>query len=390
MPSTLAPAVRLSAAARRRRSSSPVAAAPARVAAGVRRRRPDRPRRPRGRAARCAGTRRGRPSTRTACAPASTRPGASFSPGHAGVDVARPRRQPLRPAAGRRRPGVRRHRERHRLRPGRRHRVPCCGRPTSARRSTRPPCPGSAATSSPTVGITSTPVIDTGPRASSSWWPTEQAGTEAAHHLIGLDLYTGAGAARRGDRPAVGAVAGLRAPAGVAGPDRRPGDHRLRRQLGRLRPLPRPGGLGPRGRVGPVRLRRGRTGPATARARCGWAARPPSVDAQGDVWVATGNSADQRQRPPATTATACSKLSPTAAAARRRSPRPPGTSDNDTDADLGSTAPALLPNGLVFEVGQARAPPTCSTSPASGGIGGQLPRRPRASAATTPTAGRPT
>ena len=44
----------------------------------------------------------------------------------------------------------------------------------------------------PTVGITVDPGHRHGPRRRSSWWPTRQAPPIAAHHLIGLDLYTGA------------------------------------------------------------------------------------------------------------------------------------------------------------------------------------------------------
>jgi len=61
-------------------------------------------------------------------------------------------------------------------------------------------------------------------------------------------------------------------------------------------------------------------------------------------------------------------------------------SDNDTDQDLASTAPVLLPNGLVFQVGKLRTA-TSSSSRTSVGpvavvrIGGLLWQRPRRRAA---------
>ena len=248
-----------------------------------------------------------------------------------------------------------------------------CGRPTSAPRSTRPPCPASAATSGPTVGITSTPVIDTA-RSEIFVVATEQVHGGASHHLLGLDLYTGAMLLDEVVDPAsVAAPAFELQRTSLALADGRV-DHRIRRERRRLRDLPRTGGVGPRGRVGPVGVHRGQ--PARGQSGCG-------VD---------GRCGPGHRRPRATSgwppatapttrpATAYDdsdgvlKLSPTACIDGLLRPDDVD-SDNGADLDLGSTAPALLPNGLVFEVGKSRTAYVLRQS-ALGGIGGRRsPRR---------------
>ncbi len=79
----------------------------------------------------------------------------------------------------------------------------------------------------------------------------------------------------------------------------------------------------------------------------------PSVDAQGDVWVATGNSAHHLSTDSYDQSDSVLRLSPTMQLLDAWAPTT-WFSDNNADLDLGSGAPALLPNGLVFEVGKSQ------------------------------------
>ena len=131
----------------------------------------------------------------------------------------------------------------------------------------------------------------------------------ASHHLIGLDLYTGAVLLDEVIDPP-GADPAFELQRASLALDRRPGDHRLRRERRRLRPLPRPGRLGPRGRIAPVDLRGGQ--PARRQPGRGVDGRGgPAVDAQGNVWVATGNSAFHTSADPYDDSDSVLELSPT-------------------------------------------------------------------------------
>jgi hypothetical protein len=92
----------------------------------------------------------------------------------------------------------------------------------------------------------------------------------------------------------------------------------------------------------------------------------PDIDNQGNVWVSTGNAATGTT-PDASDSVL--KLSPTMQLLDIFTPST-WKSDNDTDADLASTAPVLLPNGTVFQVGKLRTAYVLDQTHL-GGIGGQ-------------------
>jgi outer membrane protein assembly factor BamB len=223
----------------------------------------------------------------------------------------------------------------------------------------------------PTVGITSTPVIDTA-RNELFVVAAEQAGAEAAHHLIGLDLYNGTVILNEVvDPPSVTSPAHELQRASLALTDGRviigfggnAGD--CDPYHGLVVSAPEDGSAPSTFVVA------NRPGDSQGAVWMGGSA--PSVDAQGDVWVATGNSADT------TSATndgsdSVLRLSPSAQLLDSFTPSTWHT-DNATDADLGSTTPALLPNGLVFVVGKARTAFVLDQSHL-GGVGGQVASTP--------------
>ncbi len=81
-----------------------------------------------------------------------------------------------------------------------------------------------------------------------------------------------------------------------------------------------------------------------------WAPSGPSVDAAGSVYVATGNSFTTA--PPFDFGESVIRLSPMLVRQDFFAPSD-WASLNATDTDLGSVGPALLANGLVFQVGKA-------------------------------------
>ena len=99
----------------------------------------------------------------------------------------------------------------------------------------------------------------------------------------------------------------------------------------------------------------------------------PSIDAQGNVWVATGNSAFHSASDTYDQSDSVLKLSPTMQLLDSFAPQL-WYNDNAGDADLGSTTPALLPNGLVFEVGKSTTAYVLNQS-SLGGVNGQVALR---------------
>jgi hypothetical protein len=96
----------------------------------------------------------------------------------------------------------------------------------------------------------------------------------------------------------------------------------------------------------------------------------PVIDARGDIWVSTGNSAHTSHVSQYDDSDSVLLLSPTGALLDSFGPSD-WYSDNATDADLGSTAPAVLPNGLVFAVGKSRTAYVLHQA-RLGGVGGQV------------------
>jgi len=216
----------------------------------------------------------------------------------------------------------------------------------------------------PTVGITGTPVIDTA-RSEIFVVATERAGGGASHHLVGLDLYTGAvmldedidpssvvAPAYELQRASLALTDG-RVIIGMGGNDGDCGTYH-----GLVVSAPEDGAAPSTFTVA------NQPGDNQGAVWMGGAA--PVVDAQGNVWVSTGN---------ATTGSAPDesdsvlKLSPTMALLDTFTPST-WKSDNNGDQDLGSASPVLLPNGLVVQVGKLQTAYVLQGSHL-GGIGGQ-------------------
>ena len=220
----------------------------------------------------------------------------------------------------------------------------------------------------PTVGITSTPVIDTA-RNEIFVVAAEQVPGGASHHLIGLDLYSGTVLLNEVIDPA-----GVSAPAyelqrtslaltdgrvviGFGGNSGDCGDYH-----GLVVSAPEDGAAPSVFTVANL--------PGDLQGAVWMGGAAPDVDAQGDIWVATGNSAYNSSSQPYDDSDGVLRLSPTASLLDAFAPTSWPT-DNATDADLGSTTPALLPNGLAFEVGKGRTAYILRQS-ALGGVGGEI------------------
>ncbi len=208
--------------------------------------------------------------------------------------------------------------------------------------------PGLCGDIRPTVGITSTPVID--PAAGELFVVAAEAvagGTR--HHLVGMDVYTGAVLLDEVIDPVPANQAFLLQRASLALTDGRviigfggnAGD--CEPYNGWVVSAPEDGSV-------PVDASRWPRPNSQGAVWMGGAA--PSVDAQGNVWVATGNSASHSSSDPYDYSDGVLELSPTMQPLDFFAPAN-WFQDNATDADLGSTAPALLPDGLVFQVGKS-------------------------------------
>jgi len=219
----------------------------------------------------------------------------------------------------------------------------------------------------PTVGITGTPVIDTA--RSEIFVVADEVGTPvASHHLIGLNLYTGAVLLDEvidpsGTDPAAQlqrvslALDEGNVIIGFGGNSGDCSDYH-----GLVISAPEGGG------TPTTYVVANQAGDSQGAVWMGGAA--PSIDAQGNVWVATGNSAHHSSSDAYDQSDGVLKLSPTMQLLDSFAPTA-WYSDNASDADLGSGAPALLPNGLVFEVGKSTTGYVLNQSHL-GGIGGQV------------------
>ena len=217
----------------------------------------------------------------------------------------------------------------------------------------------------PTVGITGTPVIDTA-RSEIFVVATEQVPGGASHHLVGLDLYTGAVVLDEDiDPAAVAAPAfelqrvslGLTDGRVIIGMGGNAGDCGFYHGL--VISAPEDGSAPSTFTVADL--------PKDNQGAVWMGGAAPVIDAQGNVWVASGNAATGSTPDDSDSVL---KLSPTMTLLDSFTPST-WQSDNDNDQDLASTAPVLLPNGLVFQVGKLRTAYVLSQSHL-GGIGGQL------------------
>ncbi|HTX63743.1 MAG TPA: PQQ-binding-like beta-propeller repeat protein [Acidimicrobiales bacterium] len=222
----------------------------------------------------------------------------------------------------------------------------------------------------PSVGITGTPVIDLA-RSEVFAVADELVGGTPAHHLVGIDLYTGKVLLNRVvDPPGAEAAAilqrtgldldGGRVVFGFGGNYGDCGPYH-----GWVVSVPADGD-GPTLRYDTVTL------PGDHQGAVWMGGAAPEVAQHGDIWVATGNGA-------ATSGTfddsdSVVELSPSLHRIAIFAPGDWGA-DNADDRDLGSTAPALLSDGDVVQVGKSYTAYLLRASKL-GGVGGQISSTP--------------
>ncbi len=227
--------------------------------------------------------------------------------------------------------------------------------------------PGLCGNIQPTVGITGTPVIDPG-RAEIFVVATIATAHNAVHRLVGLDLYTGnvllneavdppgASPAFQLQRVSLGLTDG-RVIIGFGG---NAGD--CEPYHGLVVSAPEDGS--------PPATFTVANQPGDGQGAVWMGGAGPSIDAHGNVWVATGNSEHHSSADAYDQSDSVLELSPNMQLLQSFAPHDWYT-DNNNDLDLGSGAPALLPNGLVFEVGKSQTAYVLSQAHL-GGIGGQV------------------
>jgi hypothetical protein len=101
-----------------------------------------------------------------------------------------------------------------------------------------------------------------------------------------------------------------------------------------------------------------------------WAPSGPAIDSTGNVYVSVGNGAQVDPNGTYDGSDSVVKLSPTLHKLSRFTPTSWAV-DNQNDADLGSVGPALLENGLVFQVGKQQTGFLLAAANL-GGIGGKI------------------
>ena len=95
----------------------------------------------------------------------------------------------------------------------------------------------------------------------------------------------------------------------------------------------------------------------------------PVVDSAGNVWVASGNGSNTAGNSPDASDSVV-EMSPSMTIVQAFTPSTWRT-DNSADADLGSSPPAVMGNGLVFQAGKSHAAYLLEQS-RLGGVGGQV------------------
>ena len=218
----------------------------------------------------------------------------------------------------------------------------------------------------PTVGITSTPVVDTARQEVFVVAYLEQA-SGPVHQLIGLSMAHGAVLVRENAQPpGSNAVATLQRVAltlddgrvvfGYGGND---GD--CSTYHGWVVAVPETGGSMLAYEVDAA--------PGDDQGAVWMGGAAPEVDANGDIWLATGNGSVTSSSRPYDGSDSVLELSPTLGLLQYFAPAQ-WASDNAHDRDLGSMAPALLGDGLVVQAGKSQVAYLLSQS-ALGGIGGE-------------------
>lgn len=200
----------------------------------------------------------------------------------------------------------------------------------------------------PSVGITGTPVIDA--KRHEIFVVADKMTTSGPeHYLVGLNLYTGKVALdRRVDPPGTTPAAQLQRPGltldhgeVVIGFGGNYGD--CQPYHGWIAATAESGG--------PLRTYKVDAGSGQSQGAVWMGGAAPLVDSAGNIWFATGNGSVTSQGGPYDGSDSVTELS---ASLVREQYFAPSTwySDNGSDADLGSAAPAFV-DGYVFQVGKA-------------------------------------
>jgi outer membrane protein assembly factor BamB len=205
---------------------------------------------------------------------------------------------------------------------------------------------------SPTVGIVGTPVIDPAGGTIYAVADTWDASKKEAHHeLVGLSLATGAEVLRMAvDPPGADAKALLQRTAlnldegdvvfGFGGNDGDCGEYR-----GTVVAAPEIGGSPSYWRYQPATP--SKSGGAV------WAPAGAAVDGQGNIYFATGNPNPPSGQKATTYDYSDSLIELSPALSQIGSFEPPTwESDSNSDNDLGSAGPELLPGGVLFQAGK--------------------------------------
>jgi outer membrane protein assembly factor BamB len=223
---------------------------------------------------------------------------------------------------------------------------------------------------SPNVGITSTPVIDVS-RSEVFVVADEVSGAVISHHLVGLGLSTGNIVLDQVvDPPGTLTAAQLQRPAlaldqgsveiafgGNAGD--------CSTYHGWVVSAPESGGA--------LRTWEADPSPGNDEGAIWLGGAAPVVDGGGNIWVATGNGSNTTGASP-DGGDSVIELSSSLNLVQSFTPSTWRT-DNADDFDLGSSAPALMGNGLVFMAGKSQTAYLLNQSKL-GGVGGQLAQRP--------------
>ncbi len=219
----------------------------------------------------------------------------------------------------------------------------------------------------PTVGITGTPVIDPA-RSEVFAVADEDVGGAIGHYLVGLDLFTGTALLRQPVDPAGTTPVNELQRTGLAldngqvvfGMGGNDGD--CGQYWGYVIAVNESGGTAHDFQVDAV------AGNHAGAIWMGGAA--PVVDGQGNVWVASGNGFGSNPGSnPDDDSDAVLELSPSMQRIDYFAPSS-WLNDNNNDFDLGSSAPAVLTNGVVFQAGKSETGYLMNASHL-GGVGGQ-------------------
>lgn len=218
----------------------------------------------------------------------------------------------------------------------------------------------------PTVGITSTPVIDT-TRDEVFVVADEHEGSVVSHHLVGLSLLTGTTLLDEVVDPA-GTFPNAQLQRSALTLDNgqvivssggNAGD--CSTYNGWVVSVPETGGPLGTFKVDPS--------PGNSQGAIWMGGGAPVVDSGGNIWVTSGNGSNTSGSNP-DYSDSLVELSPTLAVEQTFTPSTWAT-DNANDFDLGSVVPAVLPDGMVLQAGKSRTVYLMSQS-SLGGVGGQV------------------